>query len=101
MADADAAGRPVLLADEIADYPPGLLAARLAASVAAVRRVTRGLPRGSRRVFVLYFVGNLTMIEIGGRLGLSESASRESSAAEFELPEKVRSQERIIEELSG
>jgi RNA polymerase sigma factor for flagellar operon FliA len=101
VADADAAGRPVLLADEIEDYRRTRPRAALAASVAAICRVTRGLPRGSRRVFVLYFVRGLTMLEIGRRLGLSESRISQILSRGIRFLKKSRSYEELIEELSG
>jgi RNA polymerase sigma factor for flagellar operon FliA len=101
VADADAAGRPVLLADEIEDYRQTKPRSRLAASAAAVRRATRGLPRGSRRVFVLYFVRSLTMLEIGRRLGLSESRISQIISRGIRFLKKSRSREQLIEELSG
>jgi RNA polymerase sigma factor for flagellar operon FliA len=101
VADADAAGRRVLLADEIEDYRRTRSRAALAASAAAIRRATRGLPRGSRRVFVLYFVSNLTMRRIGRRLGLSESRVSQIISRGIRFLKKSRSREQLIEELSG
>ncbi len=101
VADADAAGRPVLLADEIEDYRQTKPRSRLAASAATIRRAIRGLPRGSRRVFVLYFVRSLTMLEIGGRLGLSESRISQIISRGIRFLKKSRSREQLIEELSG
>ncbi len=100
VADADAARRPVFLADEIEDYRQTKPRSRLAASVAAIRRATRGLPHGSRRVFVLYFVHGLTMLEIGRRLGLSESRISQIISRGIRFLKKSRSHEQLIEELS-
>jgi RNA polymerase sigma factor for flagellar operon FliA len=99
VADADAAGRPVLLADEIEDYRRTRPRGALAASASAIRRATRGLPRGSRRAFVLYFVHGLTMIEIGRRLDLSESRISQIINRGIRFLKKSRSREQLIEEL--
>ena len=99
VADNDAAGRRVPLADEIADYRQTRSRTALAASAAAIRRATRGLPPGSRRVFVLYFVFNLTMRQIGRRLGLCESRISKIITRGIRFLKKSRSREQLIEEL--
>jgi RNA polymerase sigma factor for flagellar operon FliA len=99
VTDPGAAGRRVPLADKIEDYRPATSRTALAASAAAVRRATRGLPPGSRRIFVLYFVFNLTMRRIGRRLGISESRISKIITHGIHFLKKSRSREQLIEEL--